>query len=205
MHEPDVTLTDYLLALECLIFVGLIFRTHAAHAVARVGLLGVFGSLAAAAILGGTSHGFFPDHESAAYKAIWIATMLSIGAATWGAWIVFAWTSFAASAARVVTIVTALIFAGYAAYVIFIDQPYLAAIAHYALVSLALMIVFAVRAAQSRARPAVLGLLGLVLTFVAGVGPLRHRSRCAGAASGRVDRRCGTSGGTVTSGDRGPQ
>lgn len=167
MHEPDVTLTDYLIAIECLTFVVLLMRTPLANMRARLGIIVLFLGLATAAGLGGTSHGFFPEGSGLAADAIWRATLVAIGVAAWGAWALFAWSSFTPRVAGAIVILAGVIFLGYAFYVVAIDQAYLVAIVHYVPACLALTVVFAIHAFRSRQRPAWIGFAGFILTFVA--------------------------------------
>lgn len=167
MHEPDVTLTDYLLAIECLVFIVLLTRARVANARARWGSIVLFVGLAAAAALGGTSHGFFPWGSGFAADALWRVTLVAIGVAAWGGWALFAGSSFDPRLGRAIVAVAGLILVGYTYYVVVIDQAYLIAIVHYAPAVLALTLIFAIRAFQSRERAAWIGFVGLVLTFVA--------------------------------------
>jgi hypothetical protein len=167
MYEPDVTLTDYLIAVECLAIAGLLINARLANVAARRALIGLFASLGLAGVLGGTSHGFFPEGEGFASSVIWAGTLLAIGTAAWSGWAVFAWTSFEPGPARVISGAAGLIFCLYAFYIVAIDQAYLVAILHYAPASLALLVVFFIRAVQSRALLAWTGFCGVLLTFVA--------------------------------------
>jgi 4-amino-4-deoxy-L-arabinose transferase-like glycosyltransferase len=62
MLEPDVALTDYLLAAEAALFVWLLWRPRVATAVRWP--FAVFASTSVAALAGGTVHGFFPPGAS---------------------------------------------------------------------------------------------------------------------------------------------
>lgn len=167
MHEPDVTLTDYLLAIECLVFIVLLVRARLANARARWGIIVLFAGLAAAAALGGTSHGFFPQGSGFGADVLWRATLVAIGVAAWGGWALFAGSSFDPRVARGIVAAAGLIFVGYTFYVVAIDQAYRVAIVHYVPAVLALTFIFAIRAIQSRERAAWIGFVGLLLTFVA--------------------------------------
>jgi len=78
LHEPATTLTDYLLAIECVAFAVALARDPAAGAVRRWFVV-LFASAAAASFAGGSVHGFFPDPQSAVGRSMWLITMLSIG------------------------------------------------------------------------------------------------------------------------------
>ena len=83
MLEPDVAITDYILAVQCLCFTLLIYRTSI-----HTPWFLLFGSLSAASLTGGTVHGFLPDKSSLAYVVLWRATLISIGALALAGWYV---------------------------------------------------------------------------------------------------------------------
>ena len=64
MKEADVTITDYLLALEAFAFAVLIARSATGTALQRWFVI-FFAATAAASLVGGTVHGFFNDSSRA--------------------------------------------------------------------------------------------------------------------------------------------
>ena len=72
LAEPDVALTDWALAVEAFVLAWLARPRGAAWAL-------FFGSVGAAAVLGGASHGFFPDGRGLVATALWRATLLALG------------------------------------------------------------------------------------------------------------------------------
>lgn len=85
MTEPDVTLTDYFLAAECMVFVGLLWRQHRATDL-RFWFMLFFGSVSAASLFGGTVHGFFLDEQTLGAAILWPATLLATGVTSLSAW-----------------------------------------------------------------------------------------------------------------------
>ena len=77
-REPDVVLTDYALVVECLLFAFWIYRSRNSN-VLRFWFGLLFGSIGAAALVGGTVHGFLTDPQSAANRLCWLGTMLLLG------------------------------------------------------------------------------------------------------------------------------
>jgi membrane-associated HD superfamily phosphohydrolase len=73
--EPTTTITDYLLAAECIFFGALLLRNNPLWGVS-------FFALAVAAAAGGTYHGFISNMTPPAAQAIWKLTLYSIGIAT---------------------------------------------------------------------------------------------------------------------------
>jgi hypothetical protein len=72
LAEPDVALTDWALAVEAFVLAWLA-RSHGAAWVL------FFGSIGVAGVLGGVSHGFFPDGGGLVATALWRATLLCLG------------------------------------------------------------------------------------------------------------------------------
>ena len=69
--EPDVTLTDIGLALECAIFAALLLRARGSPA--RRWFAAFFGVVGVAAALGAVEHGFVADKASSAATIVWTA------------------------------------------------------------------------------------------------------------------------------------
>jgi hypothetical protein len=167
MTEPDVTLTDYAIALECAILCALLARLPAVNPAVRRWSIVLFGSIGAGALFGGTVHGFFLDEQTLGYRTLWPATLLALGVTSTAMWFVGAcaalrepragWLRRAAVAALVV----------YAAVVLFVDQRFVVAIAMYLPATVFLLAILGVRYARHRAPALAIGLAGLLLTFVA--------------------------------------
>ena len=167
MTEPDVTLTDYALAVETLIFAYLLLRRTAANEAARNWLAVLFLSLTAAAALGGTTHGFFADEASPGYRILWPLTMISIGFAAMAGWGFGSAVMFGARTARMVGILAGIGLAVYCGVVLFVSEDYLVAIVTYLPASLILMAAFGRAFHRTRSPSAIIGVVGIVLTFVA--------------------------------------
>ena len=81
--EPVTTLTDYLLALMSLFFAVQLFRISHLHQQTSVLLWALaMAATAAAALFGGTFHGFALSLDEAQKAAIWKATVYSVGLAS---------------------------------------------------------------------------------------------------------------------------
>src|SRR6266851_2358352 len=139
MTEPDVTLTDYGIALECAILAGLLYRCRSGRGDLRRPFVLFFASSALGALAGGTVHGFFLDDRSLAGAALWRAALLALG-------------------------VTA-----FAVIVIAFDQRFLVAIANYAPAVAFLALSFLAAYRRYGGRPLMAGLAGLLLTAAAAV------------------------------------
>lgn len=75
LHEPMTMATDYLVAAAALLFAARLWRSFRAWALA-------FAFTAAAAIFGGTSHGFGPELVPVWQTVLWKLTVFSVGLAS---------------------------------------------------------------------------------------------------------------------------
>jgi hypothetical protein len=162
VHEPAVAITDFILAVECAGFAILIARKVPKGSY-RTWLLVFFVSIAAGALFGGITHGYFPNDTPGA-RAIWVATMLAIGVTAAACWNLAAevlakeWTPLRAAAIGG--------FVGYAGLVVYGFRAYRLVIINYLPAALFLLVacVVAWKRGQRALRWAV---FGIVLTFVA--------------------------------------
>lgn len=79
MLQADIVLTDYLLAVECLLFTALLSRGGGSFRRVKTAFAMTFAALGLAAFLGGTWHGFFSGAESAFGTLLWTMTLISLG------------------------------------------------------------------------------------------------------------------------------
>lgn len=174
MTEVDVTLSDYGLALECLVFVWLISRRSAASSLKKWFLL-FFSSIVLASLAGGTVHGFFQGGRSPGYDILWPLTLVFIGLTALAAWGIGATLLFSRRVVRrVILIIASVVFASYALLVLMIAifpffgrQGFLLAIVHYLPAVIFLCLAFGRIYFRERSRLALFGFLGMILTFVA--------------------------------------
>lgn len=83
LSEPITALTDYAIALECLIFVVCLLKQ--AEPLTRLnGWILAFGSTALAAALGGTLHGFIERVPPLWAVGLWRVMLLALGVASYG-------------------------------------------------------------------------------------------------------------------------
>jgi hypothetical protein len=166
MTEPDVTLTDYAIAVECAVFCALILRLATSDVRLRRWWAVLFASIGVGAFLGGTSHGFTVE-PSPAHRVLWLLTMLALGVTAMAMWMAGArallrepartWVSRAAIAQLI----------GYAIVVLFVDSRFIVAIATYLPAAVFLLVVVILMYRRTRNRPLALTITGLLLTFVA--------------------------------------
>ena len=167
MHEIDVALSDYAISFFTIIFAVSLLRSPSGNTGARQWLVVLFLSLAAGALFGGISHGFFPDNESLGNKILWPATMIAMGVTALGAWNAGAALVFQSRLIRLVAILSSIAFAIYCGYILFVSQAFIVAIVNYLPASLFLLVAFGVVTYRTSSRLAFAGVCGVILTFVA--------------------------------------
>jgi hypothetical protein len=126
-----------------------------------------FGALVIAPLAGGTVHGFFLDTDSMGHRVLWPVTLIAIGFAATGAWMIGAWLQFSATIARWIARVMAAALTIYALVILFVLQSFVVAILFYLPAATFLLAVFGLRYARTRERAALVASLGMLLTFAA--------------------------------------
>jgi len=174
VNEPDVTLTDYALAVLCAVFALLLQRGTPQRSGLRPWFVGFFAGASAASLLGGVFHGYFEDPFTAPGRQLWTASLLAIGAAAFAGEGLAARLAFAPAAARWITRAAALKLALYAAFVALEPRPFRTAVLDY--LPAALFLLAALGLAWRRApRPGTAhAAAGLAITLAAvGIQQLR--------------------------------
>jgi len=166
MTDPDVTLTDYGLAILAGYMAFRVWRGPR-FGPTRGWLLAFFAALGLAPLLGGTVHGFFELEGMPGHDVLWVATLLAIGLVAVAAWGLGARLVLADGAARGLIGLAAVVFAIYATAVIGGARDFRVAVTHY--LPAVLFLLAAVLVAQRRdPHPGFrLAAAGLLLTFVA--------------------------------------
>ena len=170
MTEPDVTLTDFGLALECAVFAWLVWRSRRGEGGVRPWMVLFFASLSASSLFGGTVHGFFLDPASSGHVVLWPLTLLGIGVTALSGWAIGAHLVIRPAAARWIIRVAVLQLVLYGAVVVFVSEAFWVAVANYLPAALFLLIAFVVvarRGEPAGVAGATTGAWGLVLSFVA--------------------------------------
>lgn len=165
MTEPDVTLTDYALALLCTGFAWS-FRGFPDRA---LGILWVifFSSIAIASLAGGTVHGFFLDESTLGFRLLWPTTLIAIGVTAAAAWVLAGLLVSAARRLRPWIVFAVLGFVFYTGAVLFHSQKFALAIVDYLPAMIALLAATAWNYRKTR-RPTVLWIsAGIVVGFLA--------------------------------------
>jgi hypothetical protein len=167
MTEVAVTLTDYALALECLLLAWLVRPSTAPRGGFWPAVF--FASLAVAAGVGGTTHGFASLPEHPWHAALWTATMLSIGVTALAEWALAASLWSNASAGRMLMRFAVAMGAGYVGVVLFVLDDFWLALVDYLPATIVLLITLTRHARATGRRSVALGAWGMALTMFAAV------------------------------------
>jgi hypothetical protein len=167
MTEPDVALTDYLLAAECALFAALFVRRGGHGRALRPWFILFFASSALASALGGTLHGFFSDPSTPGRPVLWRATLLVLGLAGWALWSMSAALVLPRAALRWVGLAAGIVWLGYVCVVLWVLADFRVAILQYGLPTLALAAALIAAALRGCVTARLLGLAGVVLTWAA--------------------------------------
>ncbi len=166
MTDPDVTLTDYGLALLCACLVWRLWRGPR-FGPARFWLVLFFAAAGAAPLFGGTVHGFFDLEGTTGHAVLWPATLIAIGVAAFAAWGLGARLVLKKGAADSLIGLGAVVFLGYSGLVIMGYQDFPVAVIHYLPATLFLLIAMLIRNHRAPHPGFRLGAIGMILTFAA--------------------------------------
>ncbi len=166
MLEPDVALTDYLLAAESALFAWLLWRPRVATAV-RWPFAVLFASTSVAALAGGTVHGFFPPGASGWGAMLWRGTLLAIGVSALSGWYIGTSLIGGPRGVRAARIAASAGFAVYAVAIVVFADRFRVAVAHYLPAAAFMVIAFAAAYRTTPARELAMGIMGLTATLAA--------------------------------------
>jgi hypothetical protein len=174
MTEPDVAITDYLLALECAAFVWLLYRRDPTSRPMRNSFALFFAATAAAAIAGGTVHGFFLHPPSLAGDLLWRITLLAVGFSAFALWSLFALLLFTPRVSNVIRALAAIELVAYAVLVLSAKRSFRVAIADYVPPAVILFAAFLILFVRRRDPALLAGAAGLALGIAASYLQQRH-------------------------------
>src|SRR5437016_5081762 len=174
MTEPDVAITDYLLAVECALFVGMLYRAEPRSRPLRNAFALFFAASTAATALGGTVHGFFVDTSSEPGGFLWRITMLTVGFVAFALWSLFALLLFRPPVSNAIRLLAGVELLAYALLVLSTTRTFIVAIADYVPPTVMVLIALLLLYAKRREPPLLEGAAGLALGIAASVLQQRH-------------------------------
>lgn len=167
LMEPDVTLTDYGLAVECMVLAALIYMYGAPGNVLRFWFIAFFVALGVAALIGGTFHGFFGNQSSLGPTVLWPATLVAIGVAALALWSIGATLIFSGRVAGWISWAASLVFVVYVLVILFANRGFWVAMVNYIPAVTFLLVAFVIVYSRSGMNYLLVGVGGIVLTFIA--------------------------------------
>lgn len=167
MTQPDVALTDFGLAFECLIFAGSLVLKRESAPIFRFWFIIYFLSIGLAAGLGGIVHGFYAEPASTGSRILWPVTLIVLGVASLAATRIGAVTQLDAAAAVAISRAAVVVFFLYCMVILFISNNFLIAIIDYIPVVLFLGWVFMTAYRRTGRCTFMFGFAGIYITLVA--------------------------------------
>jgi hypothetical protein len=168
VHQPGVTITDFLLTCECAVFLFLLLKVKTKSPV-RAWFALLFGALGLAALAGAVTHGWVLDTTSLEFAITWKTTLIALGL------MALACTNLAVSihssttpgASTRVLQISLVIFAAYVLYVLTGPRKFVTAVAIYIPAILFMLGSATKLATTQKYRPSWELVVGIVLTLVA--------------------------------------
>ncbi len=170
MTEPDVAITDYLLAIESVFLAALLIGQPSIRPDLRLWFVVFFITTGLASVLGGTVHGFFVAHPSRLGAALWRGTLMSIGVVAASGWMIGAGVLWRDAHAGLILTIVAAELIGYAVVVMAVNDAFWVAMANYLPSTGFLIIAYSAAYRSNPNRAIAIGLAGLALTLVAAIG-----------------------------------
>jgi len=165
MLEPDVTLTDYGLALECAVLAaGLRLAPTRRPELRNAGIL-FFVTLGIASATGGTVHGFCPDPQTPQSRWLWQLTLQAIGLAAYSTWRLGAGILVAGRTARWLTLAAFPQLTLYSASALLLTQEFWITFTIYFPAALLLLVAFFRAVRRDGHRFLLLGIASSILSF----------------------------------------
>jgi hypothetical protein len=168
MLQPDVALTDLMLAALCGCLAALALRGTKGDGGVRRGFAALYAALGTSALLGGIWHGFFSGADTEPGNVLWILTMLTLGLASWALWWIASRLAPSRAWRRGLSAIGPVQFAVYAMAVLFVTRSFALAGAMMLPPVAVLAGMLAARYRRGPSRRLQAGLAGLLLVIVAG-------------------------------------
>lgn len=167
--EPDVTLTDFVLAIECAVFVLALSATGRWGLPYHAAFIFFFAASSAASLFGGLVHGFYPNRHRGIGRFLWRASLLAISASAVAIWSIGTQLLFSPALAEYMTLGAIGIFLIYTYLVLTRVPPFLWAVIFYVPAVLFMIAAFAVAYFKSGEQAMLYGLAGAILALAAAI------------------------------------
>lgn len=165
MTEPDVTLTDFAIAVQGIAMAVFLARRQG-RSTATFAWLVYFASAGLAALFGGLVHGFYLDFHSGGHAVFWPLSLTAVGVNAVAAWAIGATHVLSPAANRRLIIWAVSLFVAYCGYVWLVDSRFVVAIVMAAPATLFLLAALAMASCRG-CRGAGVAAIGVLLTLTA--------------------------------------
>lgn len=170
MTDPDITLTDFALAILCLGFAIALF--HRSRIASEYAVL--FLALGSASLLGAVWHGWFSEAETALGRNIWLGTMIAVGAANLVLWLIAGEIFHQGRHALLFRWIAWLQFSGYVLAAVFLTRDFLLPSAASVPPTLVLLLAFGLGIAAGGPTGFWLGVVGILVAILGAVLQFMH-------------------------------
>ncbi len=167
--EPDVTLTDFALAIECAFFVVVLSATSRWGLPFQTAFVFFFACNSLASFFGGLAHGYYPNRHRSPGALLWRGSLLTIGASTIAIWAIGAQLLFSPEVTGFITPGAIGAFLIYAYFLVTRFPPFLWAVAFYLPAVFFMLAAFVIAYSRSGEQEMLFGLTGAILTLVAAI------------------------------------
>ncbi|MEE8388403.1 MAG: hypothetical protein V3R65_07500 [Acidiferrobacterales bacterium] len=167
--EPDVTLTDFALAIECAVFVAILTTTGRWGLPYQTAFVFLFACNSMASFFGALVHGHYPDRHLGAGSFFWRGSLLTIGASTIAIWAIGAQLLFGTEVSGVITAAAIGAFLVYALLLLIRVPPFSWAVIFYLPAVFFMLAAFVISYSISGKQEMLYGLAGTILTLAAAI------------------------------------
>ncbi|MFV1998001.1 MAG: hypothetical protein ACC641_08300 [Acidiferrobacterales bacterium] len=167
--EPDVTLTDFALAVECALFVVLLSVTSRWGLPYQTAFVFFFACNSLASFFGGLVHGYYPDRHRGPGAWFWRGSLLTLGASTIAVWAIGSQLLFSPDVTKFITAGAIGAFLIYAYFLVTRFPPFFWAVLFYLPAVFFLLAAFVITYSRSGEQAMLFGLIGALLTLLAAI------------------------------------
>ena len=167
IHEPDVTITDFALTIECVVLSALLYNIAPNHSFLLTWFLVAFLSIGLSALLGGLLHGFLDDPNTKAHRQVWQSTLAVLGVTAIALWVLGTYILFGPASARMAVQIAGGVWFLYFFYIVFRHPPFALALAFYLPAALYVLVAFTLAGIRSENMFLFAGTGGMTLSLVA--------------------------------------
>lgn len=167
--EPDVTLTDFALAIECALFVVLLSITSGWGLPFQTAFVFFFACNSLASFFGGLIHGYYPKQHRGAGVFFWRGSLLALGASTIAIWAIGAQLLFSPEITRFITLGAIGAYLIYSYFLVTHIPTFFWAVLFYLPAVFFMLAAFAIAYSRSGEQAMLFGVIGALLTLLAAI------------------------------------